>query len=396
MKTAALDRSAHAAGGIVALVTCGMGLALTARSAAGQQEAPLAEAVALQAAPVDELSVPQSPFLLHGQLRAVRALPGPAAGDGHAEAPPFQFDERYVLELPAAVDRAAWLKGLLADGLQAHYGEGRQDGLQTLGDVIAALRSLTEDERAAKWAAWKAHCPKLCAELQPVLDDLLEAPFKIHFFEDCEPTDACKDHWLSKDMERDDLEWTTAQGAVLAIQAPVGHQPALQDAQRAVDCLKRADQDLDAALQWKDSEYPYTKLDVLSGPFSCGPDGSTRAVVHFECRDGDTQVDLALRTRRDTPISIVSDYYALTRRMGTQSGGPRAAPRDDMYWLAGRDSCMAVRDQAGHFVALLVVTAYGYDSTQDTLWFGAEDPQQSIQDNLGNIVKAAQACWNGP
>src|SRR6188508_2580248 len=54
MKTAALDRSAHAAGGIVALVTCGMGLALTARSAAGQQEAPLAEAVALQAAPVDE------------------------------------------------------------------------------------------------------------------------------------------------------------------------------------------------------------------------------------------------------------------------------------------------------------------------------------------------------
>jgi len=162
-----------------------------------------------------------------------------------------------------------------------------------------------------------------------------------------------------------------------------------------VDCLKHADQDLDAALRWTDSEYPYTKLGLLSGPFSEGPEGCTRAMVHVECRDGDTQVDLAFRTRPDSANSIVREYYGLSRRMRTQPGGPQAAPRDDMHWLAGRDTCMAVRDQAGHFVALLVVAAYGYDSTQDTLWFGSEDPQQSIQDNLGNIVKAAQACWNG-
>jgi hypothetical protein len=395
MKTAAFDRSAHTAGGIVAIVTCGVGLALTPRSASGQQEPPVAQPAALQTAPEDELTVPQVPFLLHGQQHAVRALPDPAAAEEHVQPQPFLFDERFVLEVPAAVDRAAWLKGLLTDGLPARYGEGQAEGLQTLGDVIAALRSLTHDEREAKWEAWTRSCPKLCAELQPVIDDVLETPFKIHFFEDCEPTDACKDHWLSKDMERDDLEWTTAQGAVLAIQAAAGHPPARDDAQRAVDCLKRADQDLDAAMHWTDSEYPYTKLDLLSGPFGYGPDGSTRALEHVECRDGDTQVDLAIRTRRDSPISIVREYYSLSRRMGSQWHGPQAAPRDDVHWLAGRDTCLVARDKAGRFVALLVVTAYGYDSTQDTLWFGSEDPERSIQDNLGHIVKAAQACWSG-
>src|SRR4029453_18973683 len=101
------------------------------------------------------LSLPPPPFLVHGQLHAVRPLPDPAASDGHAEPQPFQFDERFVLEVPAAVDRPVRLERLLTHGLQPRYGEGREDGLQTLGDVIVALRSLAEDERDAKWEAWK-------------------------------------------------------------------------------------------------------------------------------------------------------------------------------------------------------------------------------------------------
>ena len=97
MKTAAFDRSAHTASGIVAIVTCGVGLAFTPREAAGQQEPPVAQPAAPQSAPVDELTVPQVPFVLHGQQRAVRALPDPAAAEEHVQAQPFLFDERFVL-----------------------------------------------------------------------------------------------------------------------------------------------------------------------------------------------------------------------------------------------------------------------------------------------------------
>jgi hypothetical protein len=377
-----------AAGAALVLAAC---LGLQAPRAAGQTASPREPDP--PAAPLS-VSVPTVPWRVGATELSARARAVAKPG----EPPPaeFRFDERYVLALPRESDHAADLKALALDGLASHFGgEGQQDGLVTLGDVIAAQSGLSEDQQDERWEAWAKRCPKLCDALQPLVSELLSEPRKIVYFDDCEPTGECKDHWLGPGMERDDLEWTCAQSAVLAILPARDAQASPGDAQRALDCMRRADQDIDAPATWSEMEYPYTRVALLAGPFADDAAGSSTVVVHYECRDGDTQTDLAFHTRPDTRLSIVTDFYSLSRMLKTSLPGPAAAPRDDVHWLAGRDTYIVLNDKLGRFVALLIVTAFGYDSDQEVGFIGNEDPQRSIRENLGPLARAAQARWDG-
>ncbi|HEX5012103.1 MAG TPA: hypothetical protein VFY71_17080 [Planctomycetota bacterium] len=388
LDTLARYDASGAAGAALVLAAClGLQAPRTAAQAASPHESDA------PTAPLS-VSVPVVPWRAGAKDLSARARCAAKPG----EPPPpaeFQFDERYVLALPRESDHAADLKALVLDGLAAHFGgEGREDGLATLGDVIAALGGLSEDQQDERWEAWAKHCPKLCDALQPLVSELLSEPRKIVFFDDCEPTGECQDHWLGPGMERDDLEWTCAQSAVLAILPARGAQPSPGDAQRALDCMRRTDQDIDAPTTWSDMAYPYSRVALLAGPFADDAAGSTTVVVHYECRDGDTQTDLAFHTRPDTRLSLVTDFYSLSRLLKTSLPMPEAAPRDDVHWLAGRDTYLVVNDHLGHFVALMIVTAFGYDSNQEVGFIGDEDPQRSIRENLGPLARAAQARWD--
>src|SRR5262245_25917514 len=144
--------------------------------------------------PAVPLSVPGVPWRAGARDVSARARRVVKPGEPPAPAE-FQFDERFALALPRESDHAADLKALVLDGLAARFGgEGAEDGLVTLGDVIAGLRGLSEDQQDERWEAWAKRCPRLCAALQPMVSELLSAPRQIVFFDDCEPTGECKDH----------------------------------------------------------------------------------------------------------------------------------------------------------------------------------------------------------